>query len=130
MVKLLLECKWFGHTHRACADDEPREDRMATNAGKSERRFIDLYPDVVKNLQLKLFDYAKLLNTVGASADSDPPAATREQLIDLDTEGGFPVMPALGDPSTLKKEDLRDLLRQYLTEQYSKQGLLTCRLGS
>jgi len=94
---------------------------MAADAGKSERKFIDLYPDLVQNLQLKLFDYTRLLNTGGVTPDPEDPAPTREALIDIETQDGYPVMPDLGATTTVKKEQLRDLLRQYLTEQYSKQ---------
>ena len=93
---------------------------MAANAGNSERRFIDLYADLVQNVQLKVFNYAKLLISGGMTPDPGYPAQNRQALIDLDTEDGYPLMPDLGEMTSMKKEDLRNLLRRYLTEQYSE----------
>ena len=88
------------------ADCEPREDRMAANSGKLERRFIDLYPDLAENVQLKLFDYARLLQRQAEPAESGGPSSICRRLIALDTEDGYPVMQELGARETLKKEDL------------------------
>jgi len=93
---------------------------MAANAGNSERRFIDLYADLVQNVQLKVFDYAKLLNRVWVTPEPDHPLPNRQELINVETEDGYPLMPDLGEMTSMKKEDLRNLLRRYLTEQYSE----------
>src|SRR5271156_6451689 len=45
MGKWWCKCEWSSHTYPASADCEPRQDRMAANAGNSERRFIDLHAD-------------------------------------------------------------------------------------
>jgi hypothetical protein len=93
---------------------------MAADAGKAERRFIELYPDLVKDLELKMFDYVKLLNGGGVAPDPADVLPTRQGPVNLETEDGYPLMPELGETPSLKKEHMRDLLRQYLTEQYSK----------
>jgi hypothetical protein len=120
MGKWWCKCEWSSHTYPASADREPRQDRMAANAGNSERRFIDLHADLVQNVQLKVFDYAKLLISGGMTPDPGYPAQNRQALIDLDTEDGYPLMPDVGEMTSMKKEDLRNLLRRYLTEQYSE----------
>lgn len=117
---------------------------MAVNAGQNRRSFIDLHEELTTTLQLKLMEYVKtLLEPLGNGAGdgplgtpksnvnpmmngagpSKPSAASKKsagksKYEEIETRDGWPVMPEVNE--TDLKESLEDLLRGYLTAQYSE----------
>jgi hypothetical protein len=111
---------------------------MVLNARRHGLRFIEAQEELIEKLQIEFLEYAKtLLNptAVGSknSSDAIPNQATtphvnmgndpqsgkaRKSKWDLETQDGFPKMPAVGAKEL--KDDLEDLLRKYLAAQYRK----------
>lgn len=119
-----------------------RHDEMAVHAGKHRRSFIDTHEELTTAIQLKLMEYVKSLldpmdngtkDTPACSQPSDPTSlphgegsgtksgnksGARDKYRQLETEDGWPVMPEVSEDDL--KDSLEDLLRQYLTAQYSE----------
>ena len=114
---------------------------MAANVGQKRRPFIEMYEELTTSIQLKLMDYVKSLldpvvHVVGECPSWSQPAASQvNPIVDgsgqrsggkstkqrqIETEDGWPVMPEVNEKDL--KDDLEDLLRQYLTAQYSESG--------
>jgi len=111
---------------------------MASNAGRHCQRFIEAQEELTQKLQIEFLEYAKtLLNPTAVGSNSnldgiqnqattphvntgnDPQSGkARKSKWDLETQEGFPKMPAVGDKEL--KDDLEDLLRKYLAAQYRK----------
>jgi hypothetical protein len=113
-------------------------DKMATHAKRPRRQFIDIYGDVVQNLQLKLLEYVRDLLGDPASTPIPPADRTMHQTTgkqakrrvkELDFQDGFPVMPAVNSDDELKKGHLEDVIRAYLTAHYSKLGKPSHRIN-
>jgi hypothetical protein len=112
---------------------------MAANAGRNQRSFIDMHEELTTTLQLKLMEYVKLLDPVDNGTGNAPAgtrpsgthslpngevagtkSAVRGKDRHLETEDGWPVMPEVSENEL--KDGLEDLLRKYLTAQYSESG--------
>lgn len=100
---------------------------MAANAGDNRRPFIDVHEDLTTTLQKKFLEYVKLLLDPTPDPPHFPTAQTNIHRLgkqgkrgkrDMETEDGYPVMPEVDE--TDRKDDLEDLLRHYLTAQYSE----------
>lgn len=101
---------------------------MAADSGCNERRFVDMFPELMRNVQLNLIEYAKLLKREAAGSNlAQPPLPVAKHKLDIPTEDGFPVMPGPGDIDGLKKDDLEELLRRYLNAHYSKSSKFISR---
>lgn len=104
----------------------PSQEGMAAHVGQHRKPFLDAYPELTMGLQLKFLDYVKMLlepmanGTMEASRESPGQASgtVMKAKMELGTEDGFPVMPEVNEK--LLKDDLEDLLRHYLTAQYSE----------
>jgi hypothetical protein len=93
---------------------------MAFNAGRAERRFVDIYNREVAEIQRKLLAYAERLVKPGGPGTMMEDIPPRPDL-QVTVQEGFPVMPPLTFGVTQNKRELEDLLRSYLTEHYSEQ---------
>jgi len=91
--------------------------------------FIEEHAQLVDDVGNKLLDYAKKLLAEPASpptpAQSQPGATTTQPavkagLAEIEIQDGFPVMPAVHISDKVKKEELEDLMRRYLTIHYSE----------
>ena len=95
--------------------------------------FIDMHTDLADEIQVKLLDYVKTLSqpgpaTVGTSngtsqqIDTPPalPTGNKKARYKLESEDGFPKVPLLTEDDKLTKSVVEDILRQFLTEHYSK----------
>lgn len=97
---------------------------MAANAGQNRVPFIDVYEELTTNFQKKFLDYAKLVldptgGTFPTTTNVHPSGQhSKNGKHEMETEDGYPVMPEVA--RTDRKDDLEDLLRRYLTAQYSK----------
>jgi hypothetical protein len=93
--------------------------------------FIDTYEELTTTLQVKFLDYTKLVlepptgetvptATEGRTADGNVHGSKQRKRgkRDLQSQDGCPIMPEVDD--TDLKEDLEDLLRCFLTAQYSE----------
>lgn len=105
-----------------------RSDKMAANVKKNKRQFIDTYPELVENVEVKLLPYVQDLLGQGVAtsmaveeiSESTIPRLAFTKGQQLAFEDGFPVMVDVSSDEKMKKDDYEDLLRQYLTEQYSE----------
>jgi hypothetical protein len=94
---------------------------MAADSGRNEKRFVDMFPDLMENIQLKLLDYAKVLKQGAAGSTLAQSGVTPKKVkLEILTEDGYPLVPRLIDKGDLKKDDLEDLLRRYLNAHYSR----------
>lgn len=102
---------------------------MAIHVNRPRRQFIEEYPDLVDNIQVKLIDYVKnLLKDPSSTAipeqgpagpSSTEPVVTRKPW-DLEIRDDFPVMPAVDINDDWLKVTYENIIRQYLTIHYSK----------
>jgi hypothetical protein len=97
-----------------------RHDNMAGYIGCNNRKFFEIYGDQVETIQRKLVDYIKLLqpSTTNQLISSNIPRPRPD--LDISTKDGYPWMPPVGDDIEQKKDELENLLRRYLNDQYSK----------
>jgi hypothetical protein len=105
---------------------ETSHDAMAANAGMHRQHFVDKYSTLMKEVQRKMLDYVQDLLQDPSSIPAPnvnvtiPQTVVRKVRLELGTEKGFPLMPAMDGQEKMKKEELEDVLRQYLGAQYSK----------
>ena len=118
-------------------------DKMSAHMGRHTRPFIDMHEQLTTQVHLKFLDYVKSLleqpvDPSGSQQPSDNPAALRMAAVsthggtdrpalhtgtkskinpDLQTQDGYPLVPEID--IKVNKEDLEDLLRHYVTAQYS-----------
>jgi hypothetical protein len=92
---------------------------MAANANKSEKRFGNMYPQLVKDIQRKMIDYVKLLTqahtVITATATRTSTAADTQ----LETENGYPKVPHFLPEEKVTKDQAEGIMRRYLTAEYS-----------
>ena len=93
-------------------------DDMANLAGSQQWRFIDEFSEEVHNIQRKLIEYGKvILRPRGVNTTA---SIAKWLHLEIQTTGGFPLMPAIMAPLEENKNDLEDLLQCYLSAHYSK----------
>lgn len=88
---------------------------MAEHTQSRKRRFTDMFPDQVRDIMYKMVDYVKLLQTSNVAR----PSTEDDSPLLIQIQEGWPVVPTATDLNTLGKLKLEDILRQYLTAQYS-----------
>lgn len=141
--RCMLKCKSPGLPSRARSHSGYHfsHDEMAVNAGKTQRPFIDIHEELTTTIQLKLIEYVKSLFDHIGTGTRDTPLGVKESEMpsgagsgytsagkkkpaaqskyeDLESRDGWPVMPEVSESDL--KEPLEDLLRRYLTAQYSE----------
>ena len=93
---------------------------MAAHAKIHQKRFVDLHSELVHDIQVKLIDYVKLLQHGSTGVPStQPPKAVEHHKHYLATEDGYPIIPRLPDKDNVKKDELEEIIRRYLSAQYS-----------
>lgn len=112
-------------------------------------QFIQMYGDIVDEVETKLFHYLTAVLTNAESTPTHPltsaattqaPAvgeiipttfqpAVKEGMGELQIQDGFPLMPEIHGDEKYKKEDYEDLLRWYLTAHYSECGAVMWHLN-
>ena len=98
---------------------------MAAHAKSHEKRFVDIHKEAVRDIQVKLIDYVKLLqNQVPRIPAAVPPAAAMPSTrsikpkLQITMADGYPLIPRIVEGENVKKEELEDLIREYLSTQY------------
>jgi hypothetical protein len=77
-----------------------------------------VHEELTNTLQTTFLEYVKgFLEPTENKRDMSGQGSKRGKR-DMETRDGFPVMPEVNDSD--RKEDLEDLLRRYLTAQYSE----------
>ena len=105
---------------------------MATYSNIAQKSFIDTYPELIESIQVKLLEYVKSLQGVRATSTPLPtaqsmPAYPRSKACheyEVEFTDGWPKMPLVTESDKLKKGPLEDLIRRYLTAQYSKSNVI------
>jgi len=127
----------------------PTRNDQTTYIQGQKGSFYATHSDLLKNVLLKFLDHVKkpvnepaaatrpanrpassstpAINNPKSSLHSlNPPEPAGQQVkkgqIELEMEAGFPIMPAVEDTPELRKEDMVELVRMYLTSHYGESG--------
>ena len=119
-----LQCKCFVvGTEPAVLTRRLSNDEMANNANSKERRFIDIYPTLVKDFQRKIIDYIKLLQRPQGGTGLRPSRAARALRPSTAADPDFDFVDGLDNTFNGEKtanDQLVRLVQWYLTKEYSK----------
>lgn len=116
-----------GHHHGGIDIDlRHRSDRMAELSQGATESFSEMYPELLNDLQDKVLQYVAQLRNPGAATTSlIPPSMPPSLAKEIRTEEGFPLMPEINANNKVKKEDLEELIRRYLSAHYSTSQCLS-----